>query len=178
MKSRILYVWIIAMLLVSTVAFGDIYTIGPGAHSIAESIAAGTENYDPQHTSGWVYKYTDESGYFYWYYEDSVDAEARVLLFEDESASAVAAAEAKVSGAISDYMFVSGSVSGTGEYDGQWLEDDPDPDGNSDGNGGPLDPYEGIAGDTQALTVASIEEGSDCMAYAYAEAEVTVNLVD
>lgn len=168
-----------AMLLVSSVALGTILNNGPGAYSDVEASAAGSNDYVVDSHSGWYYEYTDTGGTFSWDYSLSADAEARVTLQLDEWASATAIADAEVTGADSNDVFQSASVSGTGTYDGEYFEDDPDePDTESGGDYGPLNAYEGIAGDSDALAVAQIDEGSDCMAYAAAIASADVNLYD
>lgn len=178
MKLKIWYASMIAMFLLSSVAFGAIHSTGTGSSSKSEATASGSTTYDPQQDYKWIYKYTDESGTFSWDFSDRADARTTALLFEGEYASATAAAEAIISVATTDDQFVSASVSGTGEYDGEFLNDDPDEQTNADDGYAYLEPYEGIGGESHTLAVASIEEGSDCLAFAEASAYTYVNLYE
>ena len=179
MKSSMLCIYMIAMLLISNVAFGEILNEGPGASSSASASASGSYDYVEDSESGWYYEYTDTTAYCGWTWSISAEAEARACLEYDDWAGATACAQAEVSGIDSGSVYQGASVSGTGEYNGQYLEDDPEEPATDSGGGNKrLNSYEGIAGDSDAVAVAQIEEGTDCWAYAEAAASASVSLSD
>jgi hypothetical protein len=180
MKSSTLYACIIGMLLVSTISFGEVITIGPGAYSEAEASASGSNYFVQDSNSAWIYKYTTIGGVCEWQYNIHAEAEAEELLKLNKSASATAIARTKaISPALTGIeVYVNAYVSGTGEYDGQWIYDFPDPDDATDSGFYDFDPYYGIGADTDALAIGSIDEGSGCWAYAYSKATGYVSLTE
>lgn len=179
MKSKILRTFLITMLLVSSAALGAIQSLGSRAYLHFEATASGSTDYDEKGDSVWYFEYTDVGAYCGWTYSLSAEAEARVTLMLDEYASATAVADAEVYGVDSNDVFQSASVSGTGEYNGQFLEDDPEePDSTSGGGDGWVPAFNGIVGDVDAFAEARIDEGSDCLAYAEATADADVDLQD
>ncbi len=178
MKSRIFYASLIMMLLFSTAAFSEVLNDedGCGDSASADASASGSTNYKEDSESGWYWEYTTVGGPCNWSYSICANADAEALLKLDKWASATAVGQAEISGAASDSAYVSSSVSGTGEYDGQYIDDPQDEDSDSNSGGACLSAYQGICIDVDALAVAEIEEGSDCWADAEAEAYGSVSL--
>lgn len=178
MKSNTLYASVIAMLFISTIAFGTVLSDSDGCGNSAEkSASASCSNpYDEKSESGWYWEYTTRGGSCDWSFSNHADSDAWVILMLGEGASATGIGKAEVTGPVSNTAYVNASVSGTGSYDYQLVSDDPDPDSDSGSGTDCFEAYTGICIDVVALAVASIEEGSGCYANAHAKANGSVSL--
>ncbi len=105
MKSRTWCACVIAMLLVSTVAFGEIldtgdwYGVGDVAgdweYSSASAHADGDDYDVTSYGDGWQYTYTTEAGTFYWTSYVYVWAEVKMWLWNNETCDGFCIAYAK-----------------------------------------------------------------------------------
>ena len=171
MKSRILCAWMIAMLLISTTAIGEIVEYGTKELSdiVSASVSHG-ESPEYFDEDGDIGTYTTESGWFSWYLEACAYAWASVVV-EDGTASALCIAYADTDCPFGDdisayktYYFTSTATDGGG--DGTYTDAGYDE----------ISAYSGAYADFVVIAAASIEEGSwssaACMAYAYADAYI------
>ena len=178
MKSSTFYTCITAVLLIATMTFGTVLSDSDGCGNSAEAnaTASGEKNYDPQSKSGWYWEYTTRGGICDWSFSNYADADAWAILMLDEGAGATAIGRAKVTGPVTSTAYVNSSVSGTGDYDNQYIIDPQDPDSDSDSGTFCFQAYQGICIEVVALAIASIEEGSGCYAHAESEASGSVSL--
>lgn len=178
MKSSTFYACIIAMLLASTMVFGTVLSdsSGCGDSASASAYASGSNTYVPDSESGWYWEYTTIGGSCDWSYSVYASADAYAVLMLNEGAAATAIGQAEVYGPVSDSAYVSSSVSGTGSYDYQLINDPQEPDSDSDSDTGCFTAYTGICIDVVALAIASIEENSGCSATAGSEGSGSVSL--
>jgi hypothetical protein len=187
MKSHLLYASLIAMLLVSCAAFGEILTTydwdgncGGNPESSSPSATAGSSNnYDYKWGDGWEYTYSTVTANCDWYYHLYSYAEGLLILYDNDYCSAVAIADTDGSCqgdsiSESDYTYASIDIrdSGTG---GLWVFDDDYDDNAPDGvdkNGWGLFEayYDGVSVEHTVLAIASVPEETSCTALAHAYA--------
>ncbi len=178
MKSNMLCAFMIVMILVSSMAIGEILTTGEwegwgnsdGDWTYSSvSAHASNENYSTGEGMGWQYVYTTEDcGDLQWYYFVYTYASCEMFLYDNETCSAAAIGDAYASCKFSSdslTAFVYMTDSGTGGRHEFACDDDGEPFGIYKQGTGTFYAMEGVSSDQHASTDASA--GSDCTVHAH-----------
>ena len=126
MKLSTFYASLVAMLLASTMVFGTVLSDSSGCGSSADQAAqaSGQDDFVNNSESGWYWEYTTRGGSCDWSFSNYAEANAYAVLMLDDSASATAIGQAKVTGPVTNTAYVSSSVSGTGSMNNEMIRDE------------------------------------------------------
>ena len=169
MKASTLFTFLIAMLFVSVVTFGEIVPDGTGTSSGALAIASKGNPEDYDYEEKWYTETTTEAGTFDWY----IKADAYAYCSCAEAGGWVLAVADASGACASPFDVVSADAWYTRDYSG-WGKDDPPAD-ISEGTDS-FDKDECVSGMCDAFAYAGIEEGSDSGAVAYSTSQGYVSL--
>ena len=172
MRLRILFIYIIATFLISSVTFGEIVQIGEDGNSSAARCQSGRgwPYFSQDDDSGWQLIYTTESGDFDWSILTKAQAGADVIIDGGES-SALGVSEATASspyGQVSSFASVFITQTGSAD-DGPYTDSDS-------GTNEQFDAYEHVYGEHVAIVITQVEEGSISWAQSIAWSSIQISL--
>lgn len=192
MKSRTLCAFLIAMLLISPVAFGEIIEIcdwdgncgGNCDYSSPSAHADGDDYTDYSWGDGSNFTYTTEDGWFdydYWVY---VEAEVHLWLYDNETCGGLAFADADAACTAtseSHDVYANVNLEDSGEHGQHVWDDDEDdewPHGKYVLGYHWFDAYDAVVANHMAIAYAWVPEDSDCTAHVEASAHAWGGMYD
>ena len=199
MKSRICCAFMIAMLLVSTVAFGEIVSDGDWTgDSFGLGYASGWHQWSSTSASAedednlsWAFgeglksRYTTVRAQCDWSYWVYVFAEARLILFDGQLCQAYAAADASAETQGTVHQSAHALSAEVNVRDSGYEGDDPNDTDNGGEPGGIYmsntnwyNPGQGISSEHTAVVVASVLKYSTNQAFCHADARAFCSLVE
>lgn len=182
MKSRTLCAFLIAMLLISPVAFGEIVetgdwdgegqATGDWYGSGVYATAFGDDDYVLNWAEGWMWTYTTERCICQWFLRAYAYTEVELYLYDGDWASAISSGMGKgvcnyyPNRQAIVYQIASCSLSETGWFPDYYFDCDSgdEPLGEYDDGENWFDPYDGVFGEHLAVVEAQITSGSNCKA--------------
>ena len=187
MKSSIWCAFMIAMLLVSNVAFGEIvndgdytedeYGMGSATVTSGQSLlvgyAVGSDPFGYGYGEGWQSSYTTEAGWFEWEAYIYTWTEAHLWLWSGQTCGAYAYAEASIDTSPDGPDDLSAEAvvvdSGYNGYDPNEWDNGGYPSGITQSSTSPFDPLEGVSTQHTGDAIGSVAQDAHNTAFALAD---------